>query len=99
MLDNNTIVTAASKQSKTIEKNKRVIAFCAILFDKAQYDRHGKVSSLIPAELSDDTLELFSSSTSISEQSRMLADALSALSTDIAVRQTITMSLFLTFIY
>ena len=99
MLDNNTVVTAASKESKTIEKNEWVIAFYAILFAKAQYDRHGKVSNLIPAELSNDALELFSSSSSISEQSRMLADAFSALSTDIAVRQTVAMFLFLTFIY
>ena len=61
------------------------MAFYAILFAKANYDRHGKVSNLVPAELSDDALELFSSSASVSEQSRILADALSALSTDIAV--------------
>ena len=47
------------------------------------------MSNLVPAELSDDALELFSSSTSVSEQSRILADALSALSTGIAVRQTL----------
>ena len=86
LLEHNTVVTAASKESKIIENNDRVIIFYAILFAKAQYDRHGKVSNLIPAELSDDALELFSSLSSISEQSRILADALSALSTDIAVR-------------
>ena len=89
LLEHNIVVTAASKESKIVEKNDRVIAFYAILFAKAQYDRHGKVSNLIPAELSDDALELFSSSSSISEQSRILADALSALSMDIAVRTNI----------
>ena len=99
MLNNNTVVTENSKESKKIIKNERVIAFYAILFAKAQYDRHGKISNLIPADLSDDALELFSSSTSTSEQSRMLADALSALSTDIAVRSNVCIARVLMLLY
>ena len=95
ILDNNTVITANSKESKTIVKNERVIAFYAILFAKAQYDRHGKVSNLISV----DALELFSSSTSTSEQSRMLADALSALSTDIAVRFNVCIACVLMLLY
>ena len=83
LTDTNMVVTAISTTSKVAEKNERVIAFYSILFAKAQYDQHGKVSAMLLAELSDDALELFSSSSSTSEQSRILHDSLDALSHEI----------------
>ena len=67
MSDNNTVVTATSSTSKVAEKNERVLSFYSVLFASAQYDRHGKVTALLPAEISDDALELFSSSSSVAE--------------------------------
>ena len=84
MSDNNTVVTATSSTSKVAEKNERVLAFYSSLFTRAQYDRHGKVTALLPAEISDDALELFSSSSSVSEQSRILHDSLESLADDIS---------------
>ena len=83
----NTVVTATSSTSKDSKKNERVIALYSILFVKAQYDRHGTVSSMLPAERSDDVMELFSSASSTSEQSRILHDSLDALSDEISTER------------
>ena len=64
--------------SKTIEKNDKLLTFLSALYAKPSYDRNGSINSLTPAEISDEAKELLSSATSTSEQARSLADALFA---------------------
>ena len=83
--DNPTVVTTASTQNddKTVEKNEKIIAFLQIFFARPEYDRSGNITTLHPGVLTDEALELLSSSTTISEQARNLTDALDAFASQV----------------
>ena len=82
--DHNTVVTTTTQDANLIEKNERLISLLSIYFAKPVYDRYGHISSLIPAELTDEASDLLSSSSSSSDQASMFADALKALSAQIS---------------
>ena len=52
-LDEKTIVTSAASSACSVQ-NDRLTAFLQILFSKANYDRNGELSSLVPESLSND---------------------------------------------
>ena len=80
-----TIVTSASSahESKTLDKNKRIITFMSLFFSRPQYDRDGQMVTLLPAELSDEALDMLTSSTSTSDQATQLGDGLTSLTDQI----------------
>ena len=80
-VENKTVVTvaSASTESKIVTKNERLIAFLSILFSTPNYDRTGKLTGMTPGLISDEAMEILSSSASLAEQTRMLADGLNAL--------------------
>ena len=82
--DHNTVMTTTTQDANLIEKNERLISLLSIYFAKPVYDRYGHISSLIPAELTDEASDLLSSSSSSSDQASMFADALKALSAQIS---------------
>ena len=79
------IVTSASSanESKTLDKNERLVTFMSLFFSRPQYDRDGQMVTLIPAELSDEALDMLSSSTSTSDQASQLGDGLTSLADQI----------------
>ena len=84
-LDNKTVVTMASGTESTVsQKNEHLIAFLSILFSMPNYDRTGKLTSMHPASLSDDAMEILSSTASLAEQARNLKNGLDALSKETA---------------
>ena len=85
--DANTVVTNNTNETKLVEKNDRLISFLSVFFSRPQYDRNGDISSLIPAELTDEALELLSSSSSTSDQAGLLADALTSLASEISAEK------------
>ena len=82
--DHNTVMTNTTQHAQLIEKNERLISLLSVYFSKPVYDRNGSISSLLPAELTDEALDLLSSSTSSSDQASIFADALKALSAQIS---------------
>ena len=80
-----TVVTSASSalESKTIDKNERLITFMSLFFPRPQYDREGQMVTLLPAELSDEALDMLTSSTSTSDQATQLGDGLTSLADEI----------------
>ena len=84
--DNPTIVTTTSTQndeSKTIDKNEKLIAFLQIFFAKLEYDRSRNIATLHPDVLTDEALEPLTSSSTISEQANNLKDALDAFASQV----------------
>ena len=79
--DHNTVITNTSttQDASLIEKNDRLISLLSIYFAKPVYNRNGGISLLIPGELTDEALELLSSTSATSDQASILADGLKAL--------------------
>ena len=84
--DEVTVVTsqAKSEEAKIIEKIEKVILFYALLFAKPQYDKNGAIVTLLPGDISDEAMEVLSSTSSVSEQARLLGDSFRVLSEDIS---------------
>ena len=78
LADKTIVSNNSSHDTKVIEKNEKLISFLAIMFSRATYDRNGNISSLSPGELTDEAKELFTSSSTTTEQSQNLFDALDA---------------------
>lgn len=57
----------SSNDTQLVEKNKRFLAFNAILFTRHMYDKNGELRSLLFADLSDKTNEIISSTAFTSE--------------------------------
>ena len=68
--------------------NERLIAFLQILFARPNYDRNGDISSLIPAEISDDLDEVLTATSKVTEQARLISDNIKVLSDDITKERT-----------
>ena len=84
-LESKTVVTMNSAtESKVSQKNERLIAFLSIMFSMPNYDRTGKLTSMHPATLSDDAMEILASTASLAEQARNLKNGLDALSRETA---------------
>ena len=73
---------SSTDETKTMEQNKKVIIFTFLLFSIPEFDRHGTISSLSLGEISDEALDILSSSTSTSKQARSLYDSFSILADD-----------------
>ena len=84
--DHNTVITNTSttQDASLIEKNDRLISLLSIYFSKPVYDRNGGISSLVPGELTDEALELLSSTSATSDQACILADGLKALAAQVS---------------
>ena len=79
--------TSSSTTVSSVEgsiTNDRLTAFLQILFVKPNYNRYGELLSLTPAVLLDNLQEILTTSTKISEQSRMISDSMKVLADDIS---------------
>ena len=82
--DQNTVNTTTTQDNNVLEKNARLISLLSVYFSKPVYDRNGSISSLIPANLTDEALDMLSSSSSSSDQASVFADAIKALEAQIS---------------
>ena len=90
MTGNETVVTnntSNTNDTKLVEKNDRLISFLSVFFSRPQYDRNGDITSLLPADLTDDALELLSSTSTTSDQAGQLADALTSIASEISTEK------------
>ena len=78
------ITKTSTDETKTMERNEKVIIFTSLLFSIPEFDRNGTISSLSPGEMSDEALDILSSSTSTSEQARSLHDSFSILADEVS---------------
>ena len=58
----------ASVDTKIVNKNENLVSFLHILFSRLQCDRSGSITTLLPAELMDEALELLSSHSTTFDQ-------------------------------
>ena len=75
---------ASSQDSKVVEKNEKLMAFLSVMYAHPTYDRTGSITALSPAILTNEAMELLSSSSSTADTSRNLTDGLEALAYDIS---------------
>ena len=83
--DNKTAVTATSSgSSKVPNKNERLTAFMMIRLSTPNYDRSNKLTAMTPAQISNEAMEILTSSASLAEQTKSLFDGLSSLAKETA---------------
>ena len=76
--------TAESKASESTVINEKLTAFLQVLLAKPVFDQEGSIIYLEPATISDSLQEILTSTTKISEQARMVADAMKVLLEDVS---------------
>ena len=83
-----TVVTNSSntQDTKLVEKNDSLISFLSVFFSRPP-DRDGDITSLLPANLTNEALEMLSSTSTISNQAGQLVDFLTSLASDISAEK------------